>query len=102
MLLTFLLILLLLCPKCLNMLCLIFYWNLGSLCFHSFFLDTVVETGNLSTEFFSFHEIVGYIVFLLMLLKSITNLWWSDKVQRIILIFCIYGALMYDTEHGQF
>ena len=51
----------------------------------SFIISPLTER-SLSREFFSFHEYVDFLLFML-LLKSKFNPWWSDKMQRVISMF---------------
>ena len=77
---TFLLALLSLYPISLGILCPHFHWILESLQFPS------LIKWLLSRELLSFHEYVGFLLFLL-LFKSSFNPWWSGKMQGVNLIF---------------
>jgi hypothetical protein len=50
------------------------------------FLISALTYFSFSSELFSFHEFVSFLLFLLLLVSSF-NLWWTDKMQGVILVF---------------
>ena len=66
----------------------------------SFFISSLTKL-SLSRELFSFHEYVGFLMFLL-LLKSSFNPWWSDKIQLFFQFYCMYRELQCVWICGQF
>ena len=58
----------------------------------SFFISSPTQW-SLSRELSSFHELVGFMVFVL-LMKSSFNPWWSDKIQWLFQFCCIFWSLL--------